>query len=151
AYDDIFAGVFWPASYTNATFTQRGPRPGSGERNRKADVGFAALSPEFARICSENVPGLTSWPFERIEQAIRPTGALRAAFDDLKAASLTAIGRLHPACPTSTPPTAIGRLDAIERRLDAMLDAIDIVRPALERFYGALSDEQKAALNAIGA
>ena len=39
----------------------------------------------------------------------------------------------------------------MEQRLNAMLEAINIVQPALESFYGSLSDEQKARFNQLGA
>jgi LTXXQ motif family protein len=38
----------------------------------------------------------------------------------------------------------------MEQRLNAMLDAIKIVQPALDAFYGMLSDEQKARFNQLG-
>jgi hypothetical protein len=47
-----------------------------------------------------------------------------------------------------TPP---GRVAAMEQRLNAMLEAIKIVQPALESFYGSLTDEQRARLNQLGA
>ena len=37
----------------------------------------------------------------------------------------------------------------MENRLQVMLAALQTVRPALERFYRSLSDEQKARFNAI--
>ncbi len=37
----------------------------------------------------------------------------------------------------------------MEQRLKATLDALDIVQPALDRFYGSLSDEQKARFNRL--
>jgi len=46
-----------------------------------------------------------------------------------------------------TPP---GRIAAMEQRLKTMLDAINIVQPALESFYGSLTDEQKARFNLLG-
>jgi hypothetical protein len=39
---------------------------------------------------------------------------------------------------------------AMEQRLNAMLEAINTVQPALDRFYTSLSDEQKARFNRIG-
>ena len=36
----------------------------------------------------------------------------------------------------------------MEKRMDAMLQAIRTVRPALEALYATLSDEQKARLDA---
>ena len=36
-------------------------------------------------------------------------------------------------------------------RLDAMLQAVRMLRPAVEKFYQSLNDEQKARFNALGA
>ena len=36
-------------------------------------------------------------------------------------------------------------------RPDAMLQAVRLLRPAVEKFYQSLSDEQKARFNALGA
>jgi hypothetical protein len=38
----------------------------------------------------------------------------------------------------------------MEKRLDAMLVAIKIVRPAFDAFYATLNDEQKARINTGG-
>ncbi len=38
----------------------------------------------------------------------------------------------------------------MEGRLDAMLQALDVVQPALTQFYNSLSDEQKARFNQLG-
>jgi hypothetical protein len=46
-----------------------------------------------------------------------------------------------------TPPA---RLAAIGQRLNAMLQAVKTVRTAMDDFYGSLTDEQKAAFDAIG-
>jgi len=37
----------------------------------------------------------------------------------------------------------------MEQRLAAMLRAVDLVQPALARFYGSLSDEQKERFNRL--
>jgi len=39
--------------------------------------------------------------------------------------------------PTYKPITPMVRIDAMEKRLDAMLRAINIVQPALQKFYGS--------------
>src|SRR5215468_2642508 len=52
-------------------------------------------------------------------------------------------------CPSSVPLTPIGRLDAAEQRLDATIKAIQLVRSPLERFYQALSDDQRQRFNAM--
>jgi LTXXQ motif family protein len=38
----------------------------------------------------------------------------------------------------------------MERRMEAMLAAIKIVRPTFEAFYATMSDEQKARLDSVG-
>ncbi len=52
--------------------------------------------------------------------------------------------------PVPTPFDAPGRLDAEGKRLNAMLQAVRAVRPALEDFYGSLSADQKARFDTIG-
>ncbi len=52
-------------------------------------------------------------------------------------------------CPAHPPLTPPGRLDAVRDRLQAMLRAIDVVRPALQSFYASLSDDQKARFDAL--
>jgi hypothetical protein len=47
--------------------------------------------------------------------------------------------------------TPTGRLVAMEQRLDAMLQALGTVQPALAKFYDLLSDEQKARVNRLSA
>jgi hypothetical protein len=39
-----------------------------------------------------------------------------------------------------------GRVEAMEKRLDATLSAVKTVQPPLAKFYNSLSDEQKGAL-----
>ncbi len=46
-----------------------------------------------------------------------------------------------------TPPA---RLALVAQRLDAMLQSVKTVRAAMDNFYGSLTDEQKAAFDAIG-
>jgi hypothetical protein len=56
--------------------------------------------------------------------------------------------QLSPARPDAITPPA--RLAAVGRRLDTMLQAVKLVRSALDDFYGSPSDEQKAQFEAIG-
>jgi LTXXQ motif family protein len=146
AFDDVFAGIFWPPGIAASETVGRASNRG-GDRNGEA----TALSPEFARICSDKTPELTGRSFERFAQTIQPTDAQQAALDELRSASAKAIEMLRAACPTETPPTATERLDAMANRLAAMLDAVGMVRPALNRFYNSLTNEQKAQFNRISA
>jgi hypothetical protein len=53
-------------------------------------------------------------------------------------------------CPAYQALTPTGRVEAMERRLEAILVAVKTVRPALVNFYKGLSDEQKARFNTLG-
>ena len=106
--------------------------------------------PDEAKRCGEAKPGLTNLPIEQIEDALKPTEAQLAELDRLGEATVTAVGILQEACPTETPITPPGRLEAMEKRLNAMLEAAETVKPALASFYGSLSNEQKARFNRLG-
>jgi ABC-type transporter MlaC component len=92
---------------------------------------------------------VTNLPIDQIRQTVHPTADQGAALDDLSAASSQASDIIKSSCPSSVPLTPIGRLDAAEQRLDATIKAIQIVRSPLERFYQALSDEQRQRFNAM--
>jgi hypothetical protein len=89
-------------------------------------------------------------PIERIEDAVRPSDTQQAKLDRLSKANDRAIAVLQAACPDSIPQTPVGRLDAIERRLEAMIQAAQAIQPALQEFYGSLTDEQKSRFNMLG-
>lgn len=101
-------------------------------------------------MCDPRGAGFASWRIERLEQALKPTEAQKAALDELKAASTKAAEGVKAACPTEFAMTPTGRLEAMEKRLEAMLQAVKTVRPAFEKFYATLTDEQKARLNSVG-
>ena len=84
---------------------------------------------------------------DRLAELINPTDAQRPKFDEFKAASAKAADIAHDACLADIPETIIGRTEAMEKRMDAMLQAVRTVRPALEALYATLSDEQKARLD----
>jgi len=88
-------------------------------------------------------------PIDQIRQAVHPTADQQAALDDLSAASSQAGDLIKSSCPSSVPLTPIGRLDAADKRLDATIKAVQVVRSPLERFYQALSDEQRQRFNAM--
>jgi hypothetical protein len=101
----------------------------------------------FGRMCSPAAASYAEWRIKRLEQVVKPTEAQRAKFDDLKAASTKAVELMRNACPTDFPATVVGRMETMEKRLDAMLQAVKTVRPALDAFYATLSDEQKTRLD----
>ena len=101
----------------------------------------------FGRMCGPSGAGFAEWRIDQLEQVIKPTDAQRAKFNELKTASSKAADVMRNACPTDFPRTVVGRMEVMEKRADAMLQAIKTVRPAMEAFYATLSDEQKAQLD----
>src|SRR5262249_9395714 len=100
--------------------------------------------------CNVTQPGATDWPSERIERSVKPTDAQRASLTALQDAAAKAADILKSSCPPADARTPPARLTAVATRLDALLQAIVTVRPALDNFYNSLTDEQKAAFDAIG-
>jgi len=125
-------------------FNEIGPAPKpSAETTAQAPSGDG-------QNCKQPKPGLATLPIESIEDAVKPTDAQEADLDKLQEATNKAVGILQAACPDETPLTPPGRLDAMETRLKAMIDAANTVKPALDSFYASLSNEQKARFNRIG-
>ena len=97
--------------------------------------------------CSENV---IAWPTDQIDRVVRPNDAQRAKLEALQSAAARAADLIKAACPSEIPLTPPGRLAAVGKRLQAMLQAVQTIRPPLEDFYNALSDDQKARFNTMG-
>jgi hypothetical protein len=100
--------------------------------------------------CDAGQLGATDWPSERIERNVKPTDTQRASLTALQDAAAKAADILKSSCLPADARTPPARLAAVATRLDAMLQAILTVRPTLDNFYNSLTDEQKAAFNAIG-
>jgi histone H3/H4 len=127
--------------------------------NDEQKARFNALSPDesnqqqaqgsLTQVCGARAAGIGRLPLDRIERAVQPDGAQRSALQELQDAMGQAANLLSSECPTYRALTPVGRLQAIEQRLDAMLHAIQTVQPALEKFYASLSDEQKERFNRL--
>jgi hypothetical protein len=91
-----------------------------------------------------------NWPGDQIDRVVRPDDAQRAKLDHLQSATAQAADIIKAACPSEVPATPPARLAAVGKRLNAMLQAVGTVRPALADFYGSLSDDQKARFNTMG-
>lgn len=169
--DYIMGGLFWPngayawpsGGYGATAWTQTdsdyqyarqshqdiysaGPANGSDDKQAAADD---SKSTDLA-TCSGFAPGVSGLPIDKIEQSVKPTGAQQTALKDLEAASSKAEGILKASCPSEPPLTPVGRLDALQKRLDAMVQGLDLVRAPLTKFDSSLSAEQKQQLDAMG-
>lgn len=101
----------------------------------------------FGRMCGPRAAGFAEWRVERMERVLKLTDEQRAKFDEFRTASNKAAETMRSNCPDEVPATMPGRMEAMEKRMDAMLQAIRTVRPSLDAFYATLTDEQKAQLD----
>jgi hypothetical protein len=138
AYDDLYWGWYGPYAYEGAAYASTPQRSGRRASRHRTIV---------SEVCTERVPALTDWPVDQITKTVEPNENQQAALKDLKETTAKAIEVLQAACPTDLPSTPTGRLEAMRRRVEAMLQATLLMHPALDRFYGSLDDEQKARFN----
>jgi len=110
-----------------------------------------ALTRDVAQSCVDEAAEVTGWPINDIAEAVQPDQAQSALLDDLGNAIVQASDVIKAHCPTNAAFTPLGRLDDMHERLDGLLQAVNIVLPSLTKFYGSLSDDQKARFNSIGA
>jgi len=104
---------------------------------------------DLTQLCNVQAARGAKIPTDRIVQALKPTDSQRSALDALNEAAAKAADLLDANCKQDEMLTPPGRVAAMTQRLDAMLEATKIVRPALENFYGLLTDEQKARFNQL--
>jgi hypothetical protein len=151
--DALLWGVFWPyGEFAGGAYDAGYGGVYSGDIYRRYRTRRAAASPglqNIAETCSGFAPGVTDLPIQSFEQIVDPSGDQGRALQDLKNAAAKASDILKQSCASNTPLTPVARLDAIERRLQAMGEATEVVREPLVRLYGLLNDEQKRRLAAL--
>ena len=93
---------------------------------------------------------MATWRMDRLEQIVKPTTAQAAALDELRNVLKAAAERTTAGCPSEFPKTMSARLELMEGRLESMLVAIKLIRPAFDKFYATLNEQQKARLDNAG-
>jgi hypothetical protein len=148
AYDDIYTGIF--GNYAPDLTGYAYPSGTVGYGGRRVARVTTGLPPVGAgEVCTGQENGLADWPVGRIAEQVQPDASQQDLLGKLKDATTRAVQVLQSACPTDLPATPTGRLAAVRQRIDAMLQAVRIIRPPLEAFYQSLSDEQKERFNAL--
>jgi LTXXQ motif family protein len=111
----------------------------------------AQFSPKvpFAQSCTP--PDALPWPAKEIEARLHLNDDQRQNLSVLQRASVLASNTLNFDCQPDANLDPPDRLATAETRIEAMLDAIKQVAPALGDFLGSLSDEQRAQFESIGA
>jgi LTXXQ motif family protein len=117
-------------------------RGAQGGRDRETGVNTS-----LAQLCSEASGPLVDVQTDEIEKALHPDETQSRALASLHEVWNRAAERIKGSCPSEAPVTMPGRMEAVQNRLQALLDVINTVRPALVTFYGLLTDEQKARFN----
>ena len=134
---------------------------GKGRHHFGGSAGIMGLSfggPNY-RVCRGEPGEMTDHMLVRIEHRVKPTDDQKAAFEEFKTAARSAADKLREACPQrpemaddgeSKKRTPIERLAFTQTGLETSLEALKQFRPAAEKFYATLSDEQKAKLDRGG-
>ena len=134
AYDDLYDEIFGQYGYGSRATDASNEVPKEG-------IGIGDTT--SLDICGSNIEGLTDWPIGDIAQAVAPDEPQRALLNALQAVTAKALEVLKAGCSRGLPSSPTERIEAMRNRLVVMLQAVRIVRPALETFYQSLNDEQK--------
>ena len=119
--------------------------------DQKSDQ-YRRSAPKYAptvqqvQICQQWASSLRAWPIRQVEAAMPLSDDQRAALYTLTGSIYRAAAALIASCPTDTSFTPLGQLDSKRMRVEALRQAINIIRPDVVRFTNKLSDEQKARL-----
>jgi LTXXQ motif family protein len=149
-YGDIYAALFTPYDYDELV----GYLPPTVQANAAPPVATPLNVPansDIAQLCgTTDAHDIAGLPIDQIRQALQLNDQQQVALNDLAKASGEAAQVIKAACPAQIPLTAPGRIDVMQSRVEAMIQAIDTVQAPLDKFYALLSDQQKARLNALG-
>jgi hypothetical protein len=175
AYGDIFLwdAIFWPGPYPYPDYVYgppdydvygaRGPygyeygpygyydepphrRVARVPKESHETTGSTPNGSDLAQTCGGMAPGVTDLPVDRLEKTIHLSDEQVTALDALKAASSQASDILKASCSSEVAQTPLGRLDAVQKRIDGMTQALAIVRTPLDNFYNSLNEEQRQRL-----
>lgn len=130
-----------------------GPRGGWGSGMMMGPgmmMGSGMMSWRGPGLCQGRTSQMAMWRMERLEQIVRPTAAQKPAMDELRNALNAAAERTAAGCPSEFPKTMSARLELMENRMESMVASIKSVRPAFDKFYASLDEEQKARLDNAG-
>src|SRR5262249_23442952 len=120
--------------------------PGPAARAGRGVAALGAIAERLISGCRQQSAELANLPFDTIARIAVPDDAQHAALDALRGTAREPAERFASDCPQGVPAEPALRLEAMEQAIDAASAAFAAVEPALQRFYSALDDEQKARL-----
>ncbi|HET6233473.1 MAG TPA: Spy/CpxP family protein refolding chaperone, partial [Acetobacteraceae bacterium] len=145
-YGDLYAGLFGPYDY-DALSGYAGYLPGYAGQQTAASSGSGTTA--LADMCGSGSRDIAGLPVEQFRAALQLGSEQNAALDDLASASQKASETIRNSCPKDMALTAPSRLAQMQMRVEAMRNAVNTLRPPLDKFYGLLSDDQKAKVTAL--
>jgi hypothetical protein len=126
-------------------------RPGALVLVPGAVTGIGTSGPVwYWRLCSPGSIGLGKWRVSFLEKLLKPTAEQTKLLAGLARASTEAANAIAAACPKEVIATGPTHLRVMERRVNGLLRALQIIRPAYETFYAALDGRQKSLVDALG-
>lgn len=129
---------------------------GGGWRHYGGAFGFGAPMGAF---CRGDGAEMADHLLVRLNHRLKPTDAQKPALEEFSTAIKAAAAKMQAACPPAPEKSADGkpaakapteRLAEAEVALAAALEAVRTVRPAADKFYATLTDEQKAVVAKMG-
>ncbi|HXW29547.1 MAG TPA: Spy/CpxP family protein refolding chaperone, partial [Xanthobacteraceae bacterium] len=151
-YDDLFAGIYYPGDYGYGYGYGYGDSEPSGRRHHRVAINNSEVINTPAGVtalCDQEATSTVAFPFDQIQQTLQLSDEQKAKLDDLRNAADQATAALKASCPTRLAVTPVSRLEIVEARLAAMLDALKTVSGPMDAFYASLNDDQKLRLNQI--
>ena len=141
----LYPVLAWPSLYDNI-FWPRNAEPWTFGYENIFGQAFAKYSAQRASaFCPYRIS--TDEVVTRIARETMPTAAQKPLLQQLATSLGQANGYLVKSCPREIPAQPVARLQLMENQIDAMIMALDIVRPQLQAFEQSLDDKQRARLN----
>ena len=162
----MWDALFWPGPYdyygpayvygpdyydVYGQYAYDGRRTRTAYHSHREVIGSVSSQTDLAQSCGGLAPGVTELPLEGIETTLHLTADQLKNLDELKAASSQASDLLKTTCSNEVPLTPVDRLDAVQKRIDSMTNALAIVRAPFDNFYNSLNDEQRQRFAASSA
>jgi hypothetical protein len=113
---------------------------------RSNETAFNGIVSRIIHSCAQRASELRDWPFDTIARTVAPNDAQRNALETLRVEAAKAADRLAADCPQNDATPSLARFEAMTQALDATINSVTMVEPAVKAFYTALDDEQQARL-----
>jgi hypothetical protein len=138
AWSSLYGDIFWPKTASSWSFGYQDI----------FDQAFTKYPPErVANLCPYR--DTTAEVVARITRQTTPDAAQQPLLQKLATALGQANGYLTKACPAEIPAQPVARLQLMESQIDAIIMALEIVRPPLQKFEQSLNDKQRAVFDEV--